>query len=171
MRFGATLWDYFVEFHACREDPDCLVLCYEDLVRDLPSQLPLIARHMGFDCPAEVAAEVSRVASKDFMRAHESKFDGSWAYERMRELGRLPEEKLCCNRPATRVTDRSPCQRATGNGGSSMELAALDLEPEAAAFLRSMWDERVAAATGCASYELMVADIRSELERRRAALV
>ena len=33
MRFGATLWDYFAEFHACREDPDCLVLCYEDLVR------------------------------------------------------------------------------------------------------------------------------------------
>ena len=89
----------------------------------------------------------------------------------MRELGRLPEEKLCCNRPATRVTDRSPCQRATVNCGSSMELAAMDLEPEAAAFLRRMWDERVAATTGCASYELMVGDIRRELDRRRAALV
>ena len=35
MRFGATLWEYYLEYWKCRDLPNVLVLVFEDLVKDL----------------------------------------------------------------------------------------------------------------------------------------
>ena len=159
MRFGATLWEYYAEFFACRSHPDVLVLVFEDLIRDLPGHLPLLAAHMGVPCDSALVEAVTRVSSKQFMKDHASKFDASWAYERMKALGRLPKEKLDCNRPAARVTARSVGM-----------LSDLEMNAEAAALMRRRWDEGVAPRTGCASYVELAAAIRLECEERKAAL-
>jgi len=159
MRFGASLWDYYAEFHACRLQPNVLVLVFEDLIKDLPGHLPLIASHLGLECTPEIMEAVVGSSVKSFMQKHTSKFDASWAYEKMKELNRLPPEKLDCNRPATRVTNRS-----------TERIADLELNPEATAFLRRMWEERAAPATGCDNYGAMAAEVREELTARRAAL-
>jgi aryl sulfotransferase len=158
MRFGASLWEYYAEFHAAlalsREDESVLVLVFEDLVADLRGHLPLIAAHMGVPCGAALADAVAAAGEKGFMAAHHGKFDGSWAYERLRELG-MPADKLECNQPAPRVVNR-----AKGR----------PLQPEAAALLRTMWQERVRPETGCEDYDALAADVRAELRRRQAAL-
>ena len=159
MRFGATLWEYYAEFHAARAHPDVLVLVFEDLIRDLPAHLPLIAAHMGLPaCSDAVVAEVARVSGKAFMQAHQSKFDASWAYKRMKALGKLPQEKLDCNRPAARVTARS-----------AKEKSGLKLDGRASAFMARKWAEEVAPSTGCGSYQELADSIREECRRRRAA--
>ena len=158
MRFGATLWEYYAEFFACRSHPDVLVLVFEDLIRDLPGHLPLIAAHMGVPCGPEVMEQVTRVSSKSFMQEHQSKFDASWAYERMKSLGKLPKEKLDCNKPATRVTARSAHKKS-----------GLQLNARASAFMERKWAEEVASCTGCTTYKQLADSIRDECRHRKEA--
>lgn len=43
MRFGASLWEYYVEFYKCIDLPEVLVLCYEDLQESVAGHLDLIS--------------------------------------------------------------------------------------------------------------------------------
>eukprot|EP00434_Breviolum_minutum_P034288 symbB.v1.2.030341.t1/scaffold3410.1/size62789/2 len=49
MRFGASLWEYYVEFYRCLDLPEVLVLCYEDLQVNLAGHIDLIS--MFLSCP------------------------------------------------------------------------------------------------------------------------
>merc|ERR1712216_374731 len=47
MRFGASIWEYYTEFAKAMHLPCVLVLCYEDLLGDLQSHLPVLAQFLG----------------------------------------------------------------------------------------------------------------------------
>jgi len=103
MRFGATLWEYFVEFFTCATLPNVLCLVYEDLHADLASHLPHLAHFAGLPrCDAACTALVAERCSKMYMARHASKFDGSWAFERLKAVGRTRE--IESSRPAARVS-------------------------------------------------------------------
>ena len=49
MRFGASLWESYIEFWKCRHEPNVLVLVFEDLVKDLPRQIQRIAHFISVE--------------------------------------------------------------------------------------------------------------------------
>ena len=139
MRFGASLWEYFSEFFLCATLPDVLCLVYEDLHADLTAHLPMLARFAGMPaCGADVSAAVAERCSKAYMAAHSSKFDGSWAYAKLKAEGRTRE--LESSRPAARVgsSASSPCTPAQarkhlrsvlGTAGASADPAVAPSSP------------------------------------------
>ena len=89
MRFGAALWDYYVEFWECRHLENVHVVAFEDLAADARGALPALAAFMGLErSPAELDA-VAALCTREAMRAHASKFDESWTYRRLVEVGRM----------------------------------------------------------------------------------
>jgi len=158
MRLGGTLWEYYTEFAQCLQNPAVLTLVFEDMVQDIEAVLPTIAAFMGLKLSAASIQEVSTMCSKSFMAQHGSKFDESWTYKRMGELG---------------VKDRSsmaPAPRVIVNEHKEVITA------ETQAYLAEKW----AASVGTLSAELVVGAapaplhdytavcqaIRAELSRR-----
>ena len=104
MRFGATLWEYYLEMWGAREHPAVLVLEYETLAdpAGLRRALPLIARHLGaWPLAADGAGveratrldAVARRCARDAMRSPLAltRFDESWAYEELQRVGRIAD--------------------------------------------------------------------------------
>jgi hypothetical protein len=112
MRFGGTLWDYYSEFLQHLNDPSVLCLVFEDMVEDIEAQLPAIVAFMGLKLSAYGAKEVAAMCSKGFMTdpKHTSKFDESWTYQRMGELG---ECSGICTTPPLHQTPRTHAPNAS----------------------------------------------------------
>ena len=91
----ASIWEYYQEYHALRHCPSVLVLVYEDLVRDMPTQIARIAQFMDIDVTTKndddgnLVSQVTRMATKEFMAQHMSLFDEP--YERAKRLGRAAD--------------------------------------------------------------------------------
>jgi len=89
MSFGASLWDYYIEFWKLRHQENVLIICYEDLLASTERFLPLIAHFIGIPpLDEEQLAKVLYMSSKDFMRKHKCKFDESWVNKKLIEMGR-----------------------------------------------------------------------------------
>jgi len=73
-----------------RNHSDVLVLVYEDMVEDLRSQLPRIARFMGISTPLDekLMQRVLESSSKEAMLREVSKYSDHWLPKRMAEVGR-----------------------------------------------------------------------------------
>ena len=144
MGFGASLWEYYVEFYKCRKLESVLVVVFEEMQSDLRALLPHIAKFAGLNGAAEDAALLDRVAAmctKEVMMEHGDKFDESWSFERLKEVGRMPDPSGFV--PAPRVT--------AGHGDV--------LSDEALAWLDKQWALQVTPHTGHATY----ADMAKEL--------
>jgi hypothetical protein len=83
----ASLWEYYQEYHILRDCPSVLVLIYEDLVKDMPSSIRMLAKFMGIEASPELVQKVATMSTKAFMAQHMSKFDEP--YDRAKELGRV----------------------------------------------------------------------------------
>lgn len=82
----ASLWEYYREYHILLNCPSVLILVYEDLVKDMPSSIRMLAKFMGIDASPELIQNVTDMSTKEFMAQHMSKFDEP--YERAKKLGR-----------------------------------------------------------------------------------
>ncbi|CAE7945544.1 UVR8, partial [Symbiodinium sp. KB8] len=135
MRFGASIWDYYVEYAKCLDLPQVLVVCFEDLDANLEGELPRLAEFLGLPpLDAEATQRVLHLCSRQSMLEMSSKFDESWTYSELRRLGRAPDEAASFA-PAARV-HKEP----------STEV----LDEAAKAFLQRRWREVVEAETGAA---------------------
>jgi hypothetical protein len=127
----------------CRHEPNVLVLVFEDLIADLPAQIPRIAKFMGVEeLDNETIERVAAKCQKAFMIEHGSKFDEPWAFVKMQEVGR--------------IKDHSPFQptpRVTAGHKDKYDRQAAD-------FLDAQWRDHVFTHTGCSSYQEMVEALR-----------
>ena len=106
------------------------------------------ATFLGVRCDPTLAAKTVEVASKDWMAAHESKFDDHWLSERQAACGTAPRKVP----PSTKVVAGAHANR---------------LSESARAMLLERWESQVAPLTGCKSYEEMAAGLRELRAQRR----
>jgi len=155
MRFGATIWQYYVEFFRCLDLPNVLVLVFEDLEKDLQGHLPLLADFLGVKRPDDEAAKrILALCSKEGMAGMSSAYDESWTYDELRRLGRSPNNSESF-KPAPRVHLTS--------SGEVLDSAAKEM-------LGQRWAEDVCKETGLADYAALQCAVRAELDRRRGQL-
>ena len=91
MRFGASLWEYYVEFYKCRNLDSVLVLVFEELAKDLRASLPAIAEFVAVDADDARLDRVATMCTKEFMMEHGSKFDESWVFDQLKKVGRMED--------------------------------------------------------------------------------
>lgn len=86
----AGAWKFLQEAYLLRNHPSVLVLIYEDMVKDLRSQLPRIAAFLGLSSPLDekLVDRVLQASSKEVMIKDVSKYSDIWLPKRMNEVGR-----------------------------------------------------------------------------------
>jgi len=147
MAFGASLYDYYVEFWKLRAEKNILIICYEELLKDTKRYIPLIAKFMELPMPDDKLVEtVLEMSGKKFMGNHMTKFDESWCYEKLVEHGthNRPEDFVKSNR----VTE------------------ATQVDEKVEEFLQERWNEFMFSATGHKNYDEFADDIQKVTERR-----
>lgn len=161
MRFGASLWEYYVEFFQALNLPSVLVLCYEDLVLDVTSHLEVVSEFLGVD--QGTAADVSSaegsvfqrtadLCSREAMLAQISRFDESWAFEEAQRVGRIPNAEQL--KPSPRIKPK---------------VTREPLSEAAQELLSSKWKDIVAHKTGMKDYDHLRDAVKAEFAARRAA--
>jgi len=147
MAFGASLYDYYIEFWKLKEQQNVLIICYEDLLRDTKRYIPLIAKFIDLPTPdAKLLKTVLEMSGKEFMSKHMEKFDESWCYEQLVKHGTH-------NRPE----DFSKSNRVS---------KAVSVDEKVEAFLQERWNEFMLPATGHQTYNEFADAIRRVTEGR-----
>jgi hypothetical protein len=147
MAFGASLYDYYIEFWKLRAQKNMLIICYEELLADTKRYIPLIAKFMELPTPDDKLLEkVLEMSGKNFMRKHMTKFDESWCYDKLVEYG----------------THNRPDDFRKSNRVS--EAVVVDKKVEE--FLQERWTEFMFPATGHSTYKDFADDIRKITEER-----
>lgn len=151
MRFGATLWQYYREYAACLADPNVFVLIYEDMLSDFESQLRQLASFLELSPSDEVIRRVGAMSTKQFMTKpeHASKFDESWSYRRMTEIGRIADASSFAI-PTSRVTVTAHKDK---------------LDKRATEHLAQLWDSEL--GTAYADYSAFCDAVRAEHRKRK----
>jgi hypothetical protein len=68
-------WQHIASWWEQRDNPDVLLLCYEDMQADLPGTIRRIARFMGITLDDDLFDIVLRQSSREYMLAHKDQFD------------------------------------------------------------------------------------------------
>ncbi|MEM7403712.1 MAG: sulfotransferase domain-containing protein [Pseudomonadota bacterium] len=126
-----------------RNDADTLMLCFEDITRNLAATAELVCRFMGLEPDAERLAIATHQSSIDFMRAHKTKYDDH-------------PIRLARNVYAGLPSDASSSKVREGATGGHREMRA-----DLLARFDAIWTDEIAPKTGHADY----ASLRSELRR------
>lgn len=89
MIMWAGAWSYQREAYLLRHHPRILVLIYEDMVKDLRSQLPRIAKFLGLQTPLEekMVNRILQASTKETMLYDISKYSDDYLKKRMIEVG------------------------------------------------------------------------------------
>ncbi|GBG32754.1 Sulfotransferase 1C3 [Hondaea fermentalgiana] len=148
--FGASIWEYYQEYYACRDDPSVLCLVFEDFLTDPKTQIQAIADFMDIgDASEDLVDRVVAASTKEAMKEHASKFDESWASEEIRRLGRARQA----------VHFEVSSRVVTKTHSDTFEEADL-------ALLREKWDSIIAKPLGFATYEQFAQEIRKSVHAR-----
>lgn len=157
MGFGGHLWEYYVQFWKCRHQPECLVVCFEDIQKHLSKYVPFLADFAGLECDAKLVDIVTHNSSLAVMSSaqHLTKYNDSWIRAQMQRSAKPGAIPI---RIANKVTK-----------GHRDKLT-----PELLAELDRKWKELVTPHTGHASYADMAAELlqeqKSTLERLSRAI-
>lgn len=147
----AGIWEYYQEYHILRDCPSVLVLVYEDLVKNMPACIEMIAKFMGFLPPEQITTDlISKVASKstkEFMAQHMSLFDEP--YERAKRLGRAAD--LSQLAPGAKIAVSTHTQT---------------LDEAAKRFLSTRWQETMGGPKGYADYAAFAKMFREKNQAR-----
>ena len=68
-------WPHLISWWKQHNNPDVLLLCYEEMKADLPATVEKVAHFMGIPLDDELREIVIRQSSREFMLAHRQKFD------------------------------------------------------------------------------------------------
>jgi len=135
-------WHHLVSWWEQRDNPDVLLLCYEDMQADLPGTVRTVARFMNIELDDQLFEIVVRQSSKEFMLAHKTHFD--------EHPVRFYSEKFCGlppNGDSSKVTEGTP------------NLAHYQLSPAVKGDLDVIWREMIEARFGFNDYAALRAAI------------
>ncbi len=124
---------------ARRDDPDVLMLCFENLKADLAGEIERVARFIGVRLDTELLDIVVRQSDIGFMKAHESKFDDAGPFETIRHRMQLP--------PTTSLS-----KVVNGHVGAATSAVSEQVQQQ----LSDLWSREVTPATGLDSYADLV---------------
>lgn len=133
-RGSEDYWHHFLSWWHRRNDPDVLLLSYEDMLADTDRAISAIARHCGIDLDPGLWKVTRRNASHEFMKRHADQFD---------ERSSQAALDLRCGLPE-------------GGEGSKVGRLPQSLKKVPDAIrerIERMWHERVKGRTGLASYD------------------
>ena len=127
-------WEHVRSWWSVRERDDVLFLCFEDMKEDLRPIVVRIAEFCGIEADDGLIDLVTRQASFEFMRAHESQFDDHPTIDAFSELFGFAPARTTKVR-AGRVGDRKK-----------------ELPPALVELLERTWQEEIAGPLGIGSY-------------------
>jgi hypothetical protein len=136
-------WSHLTSWWARRDDPNVLLLSYEDMTANPEANVRRLASFAGIALDDDLLALALERSALPFMLAHKDRFDDAM----MRQLS---EER--CNLPPG---SDSAKVRKGAVGGHKAELPA-----DVAAAMDARWAEAVAPVTGFADYASLEAALR-----------
>jgi hypothetical protein len=139
---GNDYWTHLLSWWAERDNPDVLILAYEQMSAEPEATIRQVAGFCGLPLDAALMALTLERSSFGFMLEHKDRFDDA--------MMRAASE-VRCNLPPG---GDSAKVRKGGSGGHKAELS-----PEIAAAIDAVWAERVAPVTGFADYAALQAEI------------
>jgi hypothetical protein len=142
---GRDYWSHLVSWWEQRDNPDVLLLSYEQMSADPPGTIRRVAAFCGLPLSEERLALTLERTSLPFMLAHKDRFDDA--------MMRRASEVHCGLPPGS----DSAKVRQGGVGGHTRVLP-----PETAAALDARWAEAVAPVTGFPDYAALEAALRCE---------
>ncbi len=112
---GRNYWQHTASWWGQRDNPDVLLLCYEDMKTDLAGAVQRVADFMG-EYPPERVALATRQAGFDFMKAHAHRFDDNYLRSILDPVCGLPPDgeasKVSAGRAGQGAAAVSPAIRA-----------------------------------------------------------
>ena len=131
-------WDHVVEWWKRRDDPSCLLLCYEDMRAEPEAAIRRIANFVGYgneENRIQCAIEQSSFA---FMSQHQSKYDDHFLRHWRNEPCGLP-------------IDASSSKVRTGKSGGNESTVS----EQTRTAMQTRWQEDVESTTGLADYQAL----------------
>lgn len=139
---GCDYVTHLLSWYARRDEPDTLLATYRWAVRNRPAMIARLAAFMGLELSAEQAALALHMTSREFMVAHDDRFDDAMFCAVMEKRIGVPA-----------ASDSAKVQAVASDAGV--------LPPAIAAQIDAMWAERVLPVTGHADF----AALADELDR------
>jgi hypothetical protein len=141
---GTGYWHHLASWWEQRHNSQVLLLCYEEMKRDLAGSVRTIANFLAIPLDGELEAITLRHASLDFMLRHKDKFDDRMMRERSEQVAGLPPG-----------SDSAKVRR--GEVGSHRN----ELSEEIRQALDEIWRNEIECKFGFASYEALRQAVRS----------
>ena len=147
---NASYFVHLVSWYKKRNDSSVLIVFFEDLKEDLPSQVQRVARFLSndtqnFDKP-EIIQLATEYSSYEFMKKHESHFD-----EKISKLTR----NEACGLPLNAGMNGG--KLASGKVGSGSSMLSDELKNQ----IMNKWKDVVEPVTKCATYEELRKQLRN----------
>ncbi|MEK6255693.1 MAG: sulfotransferase domain-containing protein [Chloroflexota bacterium] len=138
-------WAHIASWWPERDNPDVLILCFEDMKTNLPDAVRKVADFIGVALDDELFEIALKHSSYEFMKQHEQQFNDAL----MRELG---EEK---------------CGILKGANSSKVRVGQTntykqELPADVAALMDKNWREQIGTRFGLETYEQMRAVLKNE---------
>ena len=144
---GSDYWSHLISWWEQRDNPDVLLMSYEQMSADPAATIRRLADFSGIALDADLLALTLERSSLDFMLRHKDRFD---------DLMMRRASEVRCNLPAGGDSAKV-CKGVVGG-----HRGELPVEVEAA--LDAMWAQTVAPATGFADYAALDAELRRRAE-------
>jgi len=138
---GRNYWRHTASWWGQRDNPDVLLLAYEDMKADLPGTVQRVADFMG-GYPPERVALATRQAGFDFMKAHADQFDDNYLRRILDPVCGLPP-------------DGQASKVSAGRAGQG----AATVGPAIRARLDAAWAGTLGAAFGLPDYAALRAEM------------
>jgi hypothetical protein len=140
---GRDYWSHLLSWWARRDDPEVLLLSYEQMGAEPEATIRRVAAFSGIPLDDALLALTLERSSFDFMLRHKDRFD---------DLLMRTASEIRCNLPPG---SDSAKVRKGGSGGHRQELS-----PKMSAALDAKWAEVVTPVTGFADYAAFEAAVR-----------
>jgi hypothetical protein len=105
-------WRHLRSWWEQRENPDVLLLSFEDMIRDTPRLVRTMAQFCRIELDPELAAIVEKQSTFDFMKAHKSHFDERLMRERSEKIFGFPPgadtTKVRAGKPGAHIHELPP---------------------------------------------------------------
>jgi hypothetical protein len=137
---GCDYFTHLLSWYARREAPDTLLASYAFAAKNRATMIARMAEFLGLVLTAEQAAQVFGMTSRDFMHAHQDRFDDAMFCAVMQARIGVPA-----------ASDSTKVQAVASDAGV--------LPPEIAARIDALWAERAAPGTGHKDFASLAAAI------------
>mmetsp|Transcript_127874 Transcript_127874/g.370067 ORF Transcript_127874/g.370067 Transcript_127874/m.370067 type:complete len:327 (-) Transcript_127874:79-1059(-) len=139
---NASYFVHLISWYKRKDDPNVLILFFEDLKYSLKEQVQLVAKFISDDkhnfCRPELVDVAVKKSCYNFMKEHESQFDEKLSKSTRNEA---------CGLPPDAGTRKSKIAKGAAGSGKVV------LTDELKAAIDAKWNEVVMPVTGCATYE------------------